>query len=328
MARSFSIQHVAKTPPGWRVRTVIAGKHRVRVAFPPGSRKKGDGIPVEILHPRNENPVCLRNPGELLLMGANPMGSARNAGKGELQRQARDRASRIRAARLHNAGAAYDSLDVQERLAFGRLGLGKAQLRSQADIRRARKKVREVNRFANAFPNPLADVDSPAAEHAAELYESFHETPSEKYVVREEPHIPAGDYALLGKLIALRVKPELGGQVQEISFPGKNISVISTANGERIYFAGAGQELDAAEVNIFSSSDADRAELGECRSIVYAAAKWHEAVPPSVRGTRVEWEHQFGEDGGYPPKVFYLRGSERLALEGGSYHVEGAGIVN
>jgi hypothetical protein len=319
--KGFSIQHVATTPSGWHVRTVRAGTHRVRVAFPPGRKQKGSGIPVEVLHPRHENPHCFKNPAELLLMGSNPF-----PGK----RATRERATRIRAARLSNPSP-YDRLSTDEKLAFGRLGLGKAQLRTASDIRRARRKVADVARFRNRLPNgssALSSLDAPQAAHAQELYEAFHESSSEKYIVTEEPHIPAGDYTDLGKLIALRVKPELGGQLQQISFPGKRIRVISSASGRQIYFAGDGQDLESAEVNIFTSSDSLRVELGVCRSIVYEAAKWHEAVPASVRGTKVEWEHQFGEDGGYPPKLFYDRAKQRLLLEGGTYHVEGAGIVN
>jgi hypothetical protein len=70
--RGFSIRHVAITPTGWDVRTVEAGAHRVRVAFPPGQGAKDFGIPVQVLHPRSENPVCSKNPAELLIMGANP----------------------------------------------------------------------------------------------------------------------------------------------------------------------------------------------------------------------------------------------------------------
>jgi hypothetical protein len=71
-AAQFRIEHVAKKPRGWRVRTVPSGKskHRVRVAFPPGPRVKGSGKVLEILHPRDErNPECRINPGELLIFG-------------------------------------------------------------------------------------------------------------------------------------------------------------------------------------------------------------------------------------------------------------------
>lgn len=45
-------------PRGYRVRTVTAGGHKVRIAFPPGPRKKGAGQLVSILHPRRENLKC------------------------------------------------------------------------------------------------------------------------------------------------------------------------------------------------------------------------------------------------------------------------------
>ena len=73
MARRFSIQHVAMTPAGWEVRSVKAGAHRVRVAFPPGQSTEECGILVQVLHPRSENRVCRKNPAELLMMGANPL---------------------------------------------------------------------------------------------------------------------------------------------------------------------------------------------------------------------------------------------------------------
>ena len=72
-----------------------------------------------------------KNPAELLLMGAN-----------RPRRRSRKNAS------------PYDSLPVNEKLAFGRLGLGKKDIRTEDDLRKARQLVRETNRRANSFPNP------------------------------------------------------------------------------------------------------------------------------------------------------------------------------
>jgi hypothetical protein len=68
----FRVQHVAAVPRGYKVRTVTRARHRVRIAFPPGRRVKGSGQVVEVLHPREENPCPVKNPAELVLMGANP----------------------------------------------------------------------------------------------------------------------------------------------------------------------------------------------------------------------------------------------------------------
>lgn len=58
-AAEYRIEHVAEAPKGFRVRTFAPGPrsdHLVRMAFPPGRRKRGAGQLVEILHPPGENP--------------------------------------------------------------------------------------------------------------------------------------------------------------------------------------------------------------------------------------------------------------------------------
>ncbi len=58
MADGYRVEDVEQTPQGWRVRTLLMGPHRVRIAFPPGPRRRGSGRVVQILHPRAENPRC------------------------------------------------------------------------------------------------------------------------------------------------------------------------------------------------------------------------------------------------------------------------------
>lgn len=268
-----------------------------------------------------------KNPAELVLMGANPLRGAKpKRGESALDYHKRLLAMTRQKNPSHHP---YDSLSREEKLAFGRLGLGKAKLATEHAIEQARKKVQELGRFRNRLPNP----SSAAAESAREMYESFHDAPSEFFTVMNEPHMPAGDYADLGKLIALRVKPVLNGPVQEITFPGKSIRVVSE-DRRQIWFVGNGQDISDEELQIFTQDLAEpgrRVHLGECRSIVYEAAKWHQAVPDTVRGTKVEWEHAFGEDGGSPPNIWletFPGGKQRIELSGGTYHVEGVGIVN
>jgi hypothetical protein len=74
----FRHEDVSSVPGGWKVRTVKAGAHRVRVAFPPGRKQVGSGRLVSILHPIAgsnpcTNPCNLRstNPAELMVMSAN-----------------------------------------------------------------------------------------------------------------------------------------------------------------------------------------------------------------------------------------------------------------
>jgi hypothetical protein len=88
MSARFRHEDVASVPGGWKVRTVHAGSHRVRVAFPPGRKQVGSGRLVSILHPLAgsnpcANPCTLRstNPSELMVMSANnpPRKRGRNA---------------------------------------------------------------------------------------------------------------------------------------------------------------------------------------------------------------------------------------------------------
>jgi len=75
----FRVEHVAETPAGWHVRTKPMQTHEVRIAFPPGRRRRGAGRLVEILHPASErNPRCAfgqkirANPIEELIVFGNP----------------------------------------------------------------------------------------------------------------------------------------------------------------------------------------------------------------------------------------------------------------
>ena len=59
MASRFQHEVVGKIPPQWYVRTFTppgAEDHRIRMAFPPGTRQTGAGRVVRILHPLEENP--------------------------------------------------------------------------------------------------------------------------------------------------------------------------------------------------------------------------------------------------------------------------------
>ncbi len=225
----------------------------------------------------------------------------------------------------------YDSLSVNERLAFGRLGLGKAKIQTKSDLARARKMVSETQRLKNRLPNPAADLDSPAAERARELREGFSGESSEHYTVRDEPHVPAGDYTDCGEFIAVAVKPTSTGEaksVQEISFPGRDLELICDPQGKQLYIVGAGQDLSAADLRTFTDSDAELVDLGECRAISYGMAKFGSEVPVSARGEDARWDHKFGEEGGRCPTIFYDRRMRRLILSRATYRIEGAWIRN
>lgn len=281
-------------PRGWKVRTVISRRHRVRVAFPPGARVKGAGIVVQVLHPSGENPCP--NPAELVLMGGNPI-----------------------------AGP-YDRLSRSEKLAFGRLGLGKKQLRTESDIAKARAMHSQAERLRNRLPNPGS---SSSAAEARELASEFKHAPSDEYQVFDEPHVAPGNYARLGKFIGIAVKPEVSQSVavQELSFPGSEVILIADAVGRQLYIIGE-QQMSEEEIAVFTQAVGDEVLLGEGRGISYRATKWHPQVADAYRGKNLTYEHHFGEEGGRKPEVFYSRSMRRLLIRGGDYTVEGVGIKN
>ena len=165
------------------------------------------------------------------------------------------------------------------------------------------------------------------SEDAREIRSGFVGRESNRYIVMDEPHIPKGDYAQLGFLYSLAVKPTSGGEVREISF-ARGIRVISDRSRRQIYFAAGRQFLSTRELGEFSQVAADEINLGECREIIYLAKKYQAGVDNEAAGKTVEWRHKFGEETGILPRLWYDTKNNRLILRGGDYRVEDAGIVN
>jgi hypothetical protein len=159
---------------------------------------------------------------------------------------------------------------------------------------------------------------------AATIREDFTGAPSEYVTSANEPHMPAGDYAQLGELLALYVKPMKGGQVMQIDFKRPRPKVVSDESARQIWFFEGDQDVTDSLAS-FGAHDrgAGLYELGEARRIDYKQRKEH--VPdPDVD----EWRHEFGEETGVRPTVVFDRNRKRLILEGGEYEIRREGIVN
>jgi hypothetical protein len=137
--------------------------------------------------------------------------------------------------------------------------------------------------------------------------------------------MPAGDYAQLGELLALYVKPLSGGQVQTIKPQAKHRpTVVSDESARQIYFAGGDQDITSS-LDGFGARDRGTGlvELGEARRIDYKQRKEHVSDPDVD-----EWRHEFGEESSIRPIVLFDQKKKRLLLEGGEYEVRREGIVN
>jgi hypothetical protein len=163
---------------------------------------------------------------------------------------------------------------------------------------------------------------------AAGIREDFTGLPVDREQVRQEPHMPAGDYAQLGKLLTLAVKPRTGGQVLDIR---SNALIVSDERAQAeegklgpIWFVGGDQDVSAA-LPQFGTIERRGGiyELGEAREIHYEQRKEHVPHPEQDH-----WRHRFGEETNERPTVLYDAPHKRLLLEGGAYRIRREGIVN
>lgn len=160
---------------------------------------------------------------------------------------------------------------------------------------------------------------NPSAEA---LREKFTGMEADHVSIRQEPLMPAGDYAMLGKFLGLYVKPRKGGHVLTITANG--VTVVSDETARQIYFVGGDQDISSGLAE-FGALDRGVGifELGEARRIDYKQRKEHVPHPDQD-----SWRHEFGEESGVRPTVLYDANAKRLLLEGGEYEIRAEGIVN
>jgi hypothetical protein len=136
--------------------------------------------------------------------------------------------------------------------------------------------------------------------------------------------MPAGDYAQLGALLALYVKPAKGGQVLHINFRKPFPIVVSDETARQIWFFDGDQDVTTSLAEFGARDRGDGLfELGEARRIDYKQRKEHVRDPEHD-----EWRHEFGEESGVRPTLFFDHRAKRLLLKGGEYEIRTEGIVN
>jgi hypothetical protein len=318
MSSRFRHEDREAVPKGWKVRTVKAGKHRVRVAFPPGRKVKGSGRLVSVLHPIGENPCELRstNPAELMVMSANNP-PRRNLPKARVETY--QLVSSITGKPIRKATKVIFA-DGKEVKFIERLPKTKA-------IRAAMDQLgRNPAELLVMAANPRVEVvhgDNPPVE---EITEEFSGTEVKWLEVYNEPHIPRGRYAYLAKLFRLLLKPAKGGQVQKITFEGDGAPlIVSDASAKQIYFVDGNQDISGCLVafNDFSTHPDGKVILGASREIHYIGKKHHIGDEDTD-----EWRHTHGEEDGVLPTVLFDTCNKRLLYEGGNYRIVGPWIKN
>lgn len=165
---------------------------------------------------------------------------------------------------------------------------------------------------------------------AEEIREEFTGREADQVDVYDEPHMQAGSYSKLGDLMGITYKPVGGGQVQAIGWyegseriplheAAKTLRrlteapvLVSATNRRQLYFVSGNQDVSPLGLE----------ELGEARTIVYRERKHFDDF------ALINYQHNFGEENGKRPTLFYDAGKKRLLLEGGDYEVRPEGITN
>jgi len=200
---------------------------------------------------------------------------------------------------------------------------------------------------------------NPAAlDRAEQLFETFHHRGSSGVYETQRSAKSRKDFTILGPLVAIGINAEQYDQVKRalgkkdwedykvehwdklphlaflsgsqiagikriLEEPDKYVKdcpqLASSPNGKQLYaITPDGVEIDLRQFETDVSKDF--VDLGEATFVVYVAKKPDRPV---------EWIHELGEEGGTRPRLVLNRlGKKELFFTGGSYRVEGPGIIN
>lgn len=295
-AAKLRVEHVAPTPRGWKVRTVLSGRHRVRIAFPPGARKKGSGKLVEILHPRAENPkaagcvtpvsaaplVRKANPGELVIFG--------NPKRKRARRNAKPKGT-------SKSTFWMTAKEAEEHL---------------------KKLARKPSRPAQGNPrgkrkNPRTSED---LQRGVKVFQIFHGKDPQQVAEQQRSAAMRDTYVALGKLEYIDVVTPKG-DLERIDFEGDGVKLASSTEGNQFYFIGGNQRLsDDSLKKLVEDPTKDMLDLGDAVEIQYAASKVH------TNFEETSWYHKLGEETGDVPRLGYDRLKKEIFLVGGSYRID------
>jgi hypothetical protein len=298
-----------QTPAGWRVRSKRAGAHVLRIAFPPGRRKKGSGEVIEVLHPK-ANPSCEEgtcevakletNPSELLIFG-NPSSIKRR-----MPRSTRRNAGTAN----HKAHCAcfackYKRGENPRRKVKGKkLHTHRARRNSSSRRRRNQGEVSET-------------------EQAVQLFETFHGRESEEIVRKQASAAQRLDYTALGPLLSIG-QDDCGYSEEalankwescpRIDFPSDGVMLASAPDGKTLYAIGGNQDISRCRGTLeVADPSKDLLDLGEIYFVVYDARKIHNNFEPTM------WCHKFGKQ---RPRLIFNQVQKRIYFVGGEYFID------
>jgi hypothetical protein len=209
-----------------------------------------------------------------------------NPTRKEKMAAARDRATKIRAARLSNSKA-------------------------KTTPKKKRTTASGEGRKRRTLPSRRNPSDT---KEAVKLFGTFHGRDATQIVEKQESAAIRLDYTALGDLDYIKIETPQGEYAQ-LDFEGDGVKLASSPDGKQLYCIGGNQNL--AGVLDADSLQKDFIDLGEAREVQYVARKVHSDPPFEP----VSWFHKFGEKGGALPRLMYDKLRKRIYFVGGEYFI-------
>lgn len=157
------------------------------------------------------------------------------------------------------------------------------------------------------------------------MSEKFHGRAALDEFDIEETEIYDKNQAVLGDLVELNVIDPNNPKTEfTINFKKNRPLLCCNAEGSQLEIIGGDQILPIDPNN---TTNKYLVELGEIRTISYYTDK-HHLVGSKDQANGVEYEHEFGEEGGRRPIAVYNVRSSKILIVGGDYTIEAEGIAN
>lgn len=182
------------------------------------------------------------------------------------------------------------------------------------------KKIKKHNKGKGKCINPELGLET---LDVSRMSERFHGRPSRDEIDIDETDIYDKSMAMLGDLVELNViDPKKPNTEFTISFKRDRPCLCCNAEGSQLEIIGGDQSLPFP-----NNTNKYLVTLGEIRTISYYTDKHHLEGPKNQKDG-VEYEHEFGEEGGDRPTAVYNTRSQKILIVGGDYTIEDEGIAN
>jgi hypothetical protein len=316
MASTAKFRHedIRAVPKGWKVRTIThESGHRVRVAYPPGPRKKGAGEVISILHPlTGSNPCanpCKANPGIIAAL-KEKFGELKEKVKAAVSKKTESNPKRNRKSQITNRKSKKNLDEIKQAAQLA----GKFKGSPAENVREIDLSNKQRDDYAHLGwmeqqvyhpPFDHAELDLPAiSEDYRHIYDK------------------SGDSIEAWRAVAKKH----GVVLLVFDLTGDEVELASSADGQQLYFLGGNQRSFEKLLGQFKSDTArDKVDLGEMVSVTYTAQK-KQAGDTTPNG----YYHVFAEERGMAPRAYYDMLNKRIFLTGGNYHLKepDRGIIN